>query len=486
MHSFPRRLPARPASPAILALVSGLFLSGPAAHAQKTQAAVSPRVAELANQTAAPPQSEKDSNETQITTLDGKPTGIEATLGNDVPGRSDTALPYQKLRLNFGQNYLRVIIQDVYLPRNGRSPSLTATVHIKNKTSDDSQTGNSGLTFKYAIESKTGEVYSQRGQYTVTPYFAVNSKCPIDITLEERETNRTATSAVGIVQELLTGAANVFTGGAAATVSSLTRYANASSALVGAYENTTTVSDKNHLVAFDNALDDRAELVPVRIALFTHGEEAFGVVDRDGVPHKFKESTAFQFEKATDQGEAEKYKSAYRFFLVDPKGNPLDSQRYYPDGKRAFVVLRFEVYNPHPDIKYNPEQIAGAGDSFRAMNTLYLAHHDDTKQGDLRTLLDEEGKKLSINLRTLTDAGDLSLKDARALMDVYADRMKTFTDGTDADVLPLHRIARTFYLNHGSNTASDEQAELTDPSTPPPATTAAAATAAPALTAAAH
>ena len=75
----------------------------------------------------------------------------------------------------FGKGYLRVFADYVYLPaERGATNSVSISLTTLNKTP---------LTFKSVIESQPQEVYSQRGQYFVTPFFALNAKSPLEVRL---------------------------------------------------------------------------------------------------------------------------------------------------------------------------------------------------------------------------------------------------------------------------------------------------------------
>ena len=202
-------------------------------------------------------------------------------------------------------------------------------------------------------------------------------------------------------------------------------------------------------------------LTTARIAFFTRGNDGFDVVDKDGNHLALKESMPIKFEPTTfEDGNlkaASSQKSAYQFRLVKD-GKP-QGLIYYPVGKQAFIILRFQVYNAYPNIAVNPDKVAGIHEQFRALDALYLDRMLNSSPAPqtttttstapsatgLRPLFDVEGKKLFTNLRTLTDAGDISLSDAALLMNEFAKRSDSLAGNTKSDF--LRTLALSLYLD---------------------------------------
>lgn len=472
-HSLSKTGPCLLAAFALFAATSTWpALAAPTSSPVPSSASASP------TQSATPPADPRDTNKDQkvieaiedqqpklTEELSGFSDGvdlIEANRDKSDPSNIVKAASHSRGKLalyEFGKGYLRIFAEYVYLPsERGTTNSVNLSVTALNKTP---------LTFKSAIESQPEEVYSQRGQYFVTPFFALNTKTPLEIRLEQRQTRKAGTHAISFVQNLLTAAATVFTGGAASTISSLTNYARASSTVVGAYEANTTIADINRKVVFDDFREDRIALQTARIAFFTHGKEGFDVVDQAGNHFALKESMPIAFDPITLVGtnltEADlktigSQKSAYQFHLVDADGKR-QGPAYYPAGKQPFIILRFQVYNAYPNIAVNPDKVAGIHEHFRALDALYLDRMLNSSPAPqtttttsttpsatgLRPLFDVEGKKLFTDLRTLTDAGDISLSDAASLMNEFAHRSDYLAGNTRSDF--LHTLALSLYLD---------------------------------------
>ena len=297
---------------------------------------------------------------------------------------------------HFFCDYVRVYVDTVYMPgsRHRQKDSFFINVRTLNKTP---------LSFPYPIEPKERQVFSARGEYLVVPFVALNTKAPLEITLERR-TQKDISSRFGFVQGLLETAASLFTGGAAATISQLANYSKVSNLVVKDYEKRTESSDCNRFIVFDHQelacfKDENASW----IAVFTGGKETLttyamdddGKLDK-GRPIKIKEGAILSVERIDTQLESET-PTPYRFQIRtgrdengDGKVDDDDLMTVHPDGNTAFIAVTIEPYEPYPHLREYPEQVPGIRENFEAMRDIvekytYFANTGTTEQASAQT-----------------------------------------------------------------------------------------------------
>jgi hypothetical protein len=339
--------------------------------------------------------------------------------------------------LTFGKDYLRLAVSDLYIPRS-RTSVLSVMVNVTTLNKEP-------LVFKWAYEPKPRQAHSAQGQFLVVPYVAMNSKTPFEVALEKRATKNLSTT-FGLIQGLLGAAANMFTGGALTTVSTLTNYSAATNNLVKEYETRTQTTDINRQIIFDVSDSDTIEAPKQMIAFFTNGFPHFRVKDARGTVHLIKESTKGQWVKATAAQEA-KYLTPYRFEFLDHQGQKVIA---YPLGDIPFAVLAMEKYNPYPDLEKNPDRVLATRSHFRELDKIFLKQGADANEAEKKKLRQEmitsEGIKLHEALCNLTDTGDLSLQHAKVLLTTYCKRAQTFgAQPTGYDPALLNALASNFY-----------------------------------------
>ena len=374
-------------------------------------------------------------------------------------------------KFTIGKDYFRVIVDGIYLHNaGGISRSIFATITVQN--------GDKPLDFRWAAEYQPNTVYSARGKDVVIPFIALNTKNFIRIKLERR-TRQNVAQGAGLIQGLLGAAANIFTGGAASTISALTNYAVGTQKIVGEYENRTQTSDFNQDIILEDATGDTLDSLGGVLAVFTGGKGTFlcHQKTKDGsttsIPLRIREKDVAEVGEVTSQEDKDD-ETPYIFYIREkpdlnsnknigasnspspPNGNIHNNQSFmapvtfmiggnkssdpnhtpvYPDRVVDYVVLRFVRYTPYPSIESNPEEVASTRPHFRAIYTTLQKNplpdngSDDTTQdtGKKRAaLLKDECDRLYEDLKKLTDAGDLSLYDAGKLMNSYGQFASTY------------------------------------------------------------
>lgn len=344
----------------------------------------------------------------------------------------------------FGRDYMRVSIEYIFLPRVSKQINgVTVRVTTKNKRP---------LNFDFAVPSEAGQTYSNMGQWLVVPYVALNNKGPLEITQEIR-TQRDRTSSFSWIPNMLSSVAGVLTGGWSTTASSLAQYATSASSIVNIYDKHTEVQDVNHFMLFDNAQGHGID----RFTSFRNAEKGnAGSQDGKGAmqsplwfSHFSKGSGFFHVRKNDRKGKVERVKEPENvlverewdndsptFYKIKKRGT---EDWYYPEGKEAYIILKFEKYNPFPSLKTNPRSVPGVGVHFDNIDKILISNPstatDKTATELRKKSLDTEGSDLMKTLQGLTDSGDLSLTDASEVMTAFIKRVKRDAKGVNLDYL---------------------------------------------------
>jgi len=286
-----------------------------------------------------------------------------------------------------------------------------------------------------------------------------------------------------VLLESLSAAGSVFAGGALETVSLLQRYTTTTDDLTRRLAELSRVCDVNRGVIFDRPDTDTMELPLKVFAVFTKGEKAFRVETLEKKTLLIKEQDLVWCTPADAKHEA-CFPSLYRLALKEERkpnrymcpvckmtsskpgrcekdkvqfSNRWVSDWVYPCGEDAYVILTVEKYRPYTtDLCRNPEQVPGVRDNFRSLDYLLAQRwavtpgqrsestkaHEPVADQQLKSgsrdqspakpekpsgdkwqaIVDTEGLKLIKNLQILADTGDVSLADARTLVEAFIAR----------------------------------------------------------------
>lgn len=394
---------------------------------------------------------------------------------------SVSAASADSAKFRFGRDYLRASIQYVYLPQqNTKKRSLSLTIKTQNKQ---------GLEFKSVYDPPVHSKVDELEGIIVIDHVALNTKAPLRITQQVRE-QIDATRWVNLIQNFITGAASVFTGGAARSVSTLTQQTSAVNTVVSSYEQATTVVKSNDWTLFDEAQTPMMTLGN-RFSAFTSPKEGFMVREEKGEPFpihqaiiqgkdvvlfapqsgnktqllddmrtfgdrkNFPTPYAIKLSYIKAEGKAQ-WVTAQQDFLENKVGSQSVDLYLYPAAKTPFIILKFEKYNPYPDIEMHPECVPGVAPHFEALTSIFLNNlppdapttEDDRRlEGiSINKLVNTEGLRLIDTLQKLTDAGDVSLYDAGRIMNSFCTRAQKFNRGTGFMPSRLQAAARRFEI----------------------------------------
>ena len=313
----------------------------------------------------------------------------------------------------FGEGYLRVLVNDVYLPDMAKTtPVLSLKVHTENK---------SPLVFPWKIEGKAGERYSSTGPYLVTPFFALNNKGPLVIEAElssHQPVNSSLSSGFQFLQSLQSSLAPV------TQLSGLTVYAQTANSLLSNYATATTITDHSHKFLTDDTTQDYLKLGQPRVALvFSQGNSMFTAYNRkDG---KKMWITTDMIEDIV-RLEAPLSKRQRTPFLYKVRQGE-ESVEMIPSGKEAVLILTVERYTPY--VNLDSYQMRANNFANVAVANAHFAQLVDLERKykgkpELAGAVVEAVDKFTEVIRVSAAAGDLSLKDARKLVSVFTEKAR--------------------------------------------------------------
>lgn len=372
----------------------------------------------------------------------------------------DTSRPRRPYE--FGKDYLRVYVTGVNLPNSRDKQSFFVVVSTGNKIN---------LEFKAAFEPRPRTKVSAYAEIPIVPYVALNTKAPLIVYAELRRKKRYS-EPFDLVSGLLSTAGSIFGGGALSTVTTLGTYAKATGDLVKEYETRTESTDLNGGVIFDDAEVNEIEankMAPY-IFVFTGGDgyfTAYKVEDGEGKPKEVRITEGMIVSaRPVNNLEDGKEEMAWKLEVRTTPDESDQTTTVYLLKNQPFIIVSYEVYTRYPNIADRPEVVKAVVPFFEGLAELYNTGRalsqpeepaapsngapasDSLQSGDGATeptadaeehdediaidaVVAKDGKALYEVLKTLTDAGDLSLYDAGEVFGVYIDRAKeVFNDAT--------------------------------------------------------
>ena len=351
---------------------------------------------------------------------------------------------------SFGKRYLRVFVEDVYLPdMHKTTPVLALKIRTVNKAP---------LEFPWQIEGKEGERYSSKGPYLAAPFFALNTKGPLAIEASlksHRPVNGGLNRGLQFLQTLQPALAPLV------QISGLATYSQAATTAISGYSTATTLTDYNYAMMPDDVNKDTLDLKKSKhLFVFSQGRPMFTATNRkDG---KKMWITAAMIEGITPLATPMSKRQATPFLYRVRQGRELVEM--VPTGKEAVMVLRFEKYLPYVNIdseqmrKNDFASIPEVGNHFAHLTELGRKYKGkEAFVGAVAEATDEFSK----TLRTLVGTGDLCLLDARRLVLAYNRRVNLLMPKiTDTEVKKaLETLQTSIPMTEAEKTAEQKAAQ---------------------------
>ncbi len=319
--------------------------------------------------------------------------------------------------LKFGDGYVRAFVETVHLPKMSDAGSLLS---IKIVPGNDQ-----ALEFPWTIEGKRGETYSAIGEQAITPFFALNNKAPLEINVSLR-THKPVSGIVGTASRLLQSLSEAAP--AVAPISVLANYAKSANQLADRYSAETMEVDFNRKVLWDENNDNFIEIGNRRkIFVFTKGHGMFTAYTIKGKKFWLTEKMIEDIVPLVD-AKGSRQRTPYIYKVRLP--NQPELQDFLPTGKEAVLKVAFQIYRPYVNVGSTPMQrdnfsnIPIVGVHFANLAKLARKYPE---MGPLEGATTEAMDLFGDSILKLTSTGDLSLTDARKLLEVFKRKVVELT-----------------------------------------------------------
>jgi hypothetical protein len=333
----------------------------------------------------------------------------------NIPDPSGTPIPPSPVV--YGEQYLRVVLDYLYLPSINRQ-HLTYSAKIK----VNDQTAQS---IDFLFEQQKYLFYSDIGRRVILPPVALNRRGPISIEQELRVLRRDSES-LGFLRGIFNTLAPLVGGSAGAGLTTISNQGEGAQDAVAAYEQKTQVTDRN----FWQWLDPEADLPSGVFAGFSKGH-ALSMKRATGGPEllipehmltgkNFSRTTLYHDAPVLSWKVVPTYEVDLNSGIVPNPQRVLAPDIAYFTGKHAYAVLSLERVQLYPTISSNPEQVVATAEHFHQLDE--ILSQTTVTQETKRSLIDAEGKRLIATLTKLTDESKLTLKDAATLVQVFLNR----------------------------------------------------------------